>query len=239
MSSELMNPLPSFKPDENPETAFLRAQQVVDEREGSLLVRAYHWRVAALGSIGVSLVLSAGLIVQSTKARVEPYVVEIVNGERVRAIRQAAQSEYVPHTAIVKKALHEWLIAVRTVSSDPIVVRENWLRAYKFVSPKGKAQLDAFAQLEDPFSLVGKSTRSIQQVHINRIPNSQTYRVEWIEQTWSTNGAPQGDPQTYVGTHTLITRKPRTEQALKDNPLGVFVDGFEWSLLLSEEGASL
>ncbi len=233
MSSPLTTPLPNYKPATAPETAFSRARQIVDDREGSHILRANHWRLAAFGSLCTSLVLSVGLIVQSTKARIEPYVVEVMNGEQVRVIKGAAQSDYRPKPAFVEKALKEWLVSVRSISSDPIVVRNNWLKAYKFVTPKGKVQLDAFAQSEDPFSLVGVMTRSVQEIHVSHIPHSQSYRVEWLEQTWTVSGVPQGEPQSYLGTHTLETLKPKTAQALEDNPLGVYVDGFEWTLMLN------
>ena len=236
MPAALTTPPPSYQPLSGPETAFLKARQVVDEREGSHIRRANHWRLVALGNSALSLVLSAGLIVQSTQVRIEPYVVEIGAGEQVRVVKNAAQSDYQPQAALIKKALADWLIAVRSVSSDPIVVRQNWLNAYHWVTPKGKVQLDAFAQAEDPFALVGKATRSIQQIQVSQLPHTQTYRVEWVERTWSSNGAPQGQPQAYVGTHTLVTLKPKTAQALQDNPLGIYIDGFEWTQLATQDG---
>src|SRR3546814_12374460 len=45
---------------------------------------------------------------------------------------------------------------VRAIPADPIIVRQNWLRAYEFTTDKGALALNDYARANDPFATVGK-----------------------------------------------------------------------------------
>ncbi|MBK4944004.1 conjugal transfer protein TrbF, partial [Klebsiella pneumoniae] len=51
---------------------------------------------------------------------------------------------------------------VRAIPADPIVLRQNWLDAYNYVTDKGALALNDFARTNDPFTKVGKQQISIE-----------------------------------------------------------------------------
>ena|SRR5579885_960502 len=68
-----------------PETPYQRAAQVWDERIGSARVQARNWRLMAFGCLLLSAGLSAGLVWQSARGTIVPWVAD--SGEGARAFR--------------------------------------------------------------------------------------------------------------------------------------------------------
>ncbi|HTE38360.1 MAG TPA: conjugal transfer protein TrbF, partial [Reyranella sp.] len=60
-----------------PETPYQRAGQAWDERIGSARVQARNWRLAFFGALIMSGGLAAGLIWQSARGTVVPWVVQV------------------------------------------------------------------------------------------------------------------------------------------------------------------
>ena len=81
-----------------PVTPYQRAAQVWDDRMGAARVQAKNWRLAALVSLGLSFVLTVGLLWLSTRSTVTPYVVEIHDTGAVRAVGPA-DGVYTPDDA--------------------------------------------------------------------------------------------------------------------------------------------
>jgi type IV secretory pathway TrbF-like protein len=46
--------------------------------------------------------------------------------------------------------------------SDPIIVRQNWLRAYDWTTDRGAAALNDYARANDPFGRVGRQQVSVE-----------------------------------------------------------------------------
>lgn len=50
---------------------------------------------------------------------------------------------------------------VRSLSIDPIVVRQNWLDAYDYTTDKGAAVLNDYASKNDPFAHIGTESVTV------------------------------------------------------------------------------
>ena len=61
---------------------------------------------------------------------------EVAAGGQVRAVGEAA-TPYKPNDAQIAYRLARFLADVRSLSIDPIVVRQNWLEAYNYTTDKG------------------------------------------------------------------------------------------------------
>jgi hypothetical protein len=119
-----------------PETPYQRAGQVWDERIGSARVQARSWRLIAFGCLAISASLSGGLLWQSLQSRVVPYVVEVDRLGEARAVRPAERT-YEPTDPQIAWHLGQFIRDVRSVSLDPVLMRESWLSAYDFVTDRG------------------------------------------------------------------------------------------------------
>src|ERR1700685_1917360 len=72
-----------------PETPYQKAAQVWDERIGSARVQAKNWRLMAFGCLMLSGGLASGLIWQSLRGTVTPWVVQVDHLGQAQAVAPA------------------------------------------------------------------------------------------------------------------------------------------------------
>lgn len=208
-----------------PVTPYQRAAQVWDERIGSARVQARNWRLMSFLSLSLASGLAGTLVWQSAQSRVVPYVVEVDAQGAVRAVGPAAEA-YKPTEAEVAWYLGRFITNVRSLSLDPVLVRQNWLQAYDFATERGAAFLNAYAQANDPFKAVGERSVAVEITSVVPVTDA-SYQVKWTEQSFK-NGSPAGT-ENWTAILTLVTDPPKTSDTVRKNPLGLYVDGIAWS----------
>ena len=208
-----------------PVTPYQKAAQVWDERIGSARVQARNWRLMAMGCLALSAGLSAALAWQSTRSSVVPYVVEVDNLGAAQAVAPAL-AEYRPTDPQIAWHLARFVEHVRQVPADPIVLRQNWLRAYDFATDRGAVALNDHARVNDPFALVGDTQISIEVSSVIRASES-SFRVAWIERRYE-NGQ-LATTERWTAILTVVIQPPRDAERLRANPLGVYVHAINWS----------
>src|SRR5258707_10250951 len=172
-----------------PVTPYQRAAQVWDERIGSARVQARNWRLMSFLSLTLASGLAGSLVWQSTQSRVVPYVVEVDSQGAVRAVGPATEA-YKPMEAEIAWYLGRFITNVRSLSLDPVLVRQNWLQAYDFATERAAAFLNAYAQANDPFKAVGERSVAVEITSV--VPVTATsYQVKWTEQSFKA-GTPAG-----------------------------------------------
>ncbi len=208
-----------------PDTPYRRAQQEWDARMGSAVLSARSWRTIAFAAlIGVG-VLGAGLTAVALQKRTFVHVVEVAPEGQVMNVR-AVDGRWSPSEAQIAYHLSRFVRLVRSLPTDGVVLRENWLEAYAFLTPQAAAQLTEIARQDDPFLSLGRVGRTI---HVRSViaRSDSSWEVSWIER--ATNATGTGDPQVYTGVFTLTTRPPRTSDEIAANPLGLLISDFSWS----------
>ena len=208
-----------------PVTPYQAAAQVWDQRIGSARVQAKNWRLMAFGCLLLALLMASGLVWRSAQSIVTPFVVEVDNAGQVRAVGEAA-SPYKPNDAQIAHHLARFVTDVRSLSIDPIVVRQNWLEAYEFTTDRGAATLNDYARANDPFSRIGQSSVAVEVTSVVRASDT-SFQVRWIERNYA-NGAPSGT-ERWTAVLSVVLQPARTEQRLRKNPLGIYVNGLSWS----------
>ncbi|GAY19969.1 conjugative transfer protein TrbF [Sphingobium fuliginis] len=113
-----------------PETPYQRAAQVWDDRIGSARVQARNWRLAFFGALGLSTCLTGGIIWQGARGSIVPWVVQVDKLGEAQTVAPA-DAAYAPSDPQVAFHLARFIEQVRSIPEDPIVVRQNWLRAYE------------------------------------------------------------------------------------------------------------
>lgn len=217
-----------------PATPYQSAAQVWDERIGSARVQARNWRWMAFGCLTLALLMAGGLIWLSTQSIVTPYVVEVDRAGQVRAVGEAA-TPYRPADAQIAHHLARFIGLVRSLSVDPVVVRQNWLDAYDYTTDRGAAALNDYARTHDPFARIGKESVTVQVTSVVRASDS-SFNVRWTQQRY-VNGAAAG-LERWTAVISIVLQTPRTEARLRKNPLGIYVNGLSWSRELdAAEGA--
>ncbi len=217
-----------------PTTPYQAAGQVWDERIGSPRVQAKNWRLMAFGCLALALLMAGGLVWRSAQSIVTPYVIEVDQSGQVRAVGEAA-TPYQPSDAKVAYHLSRFIGLVRGLSIDPIVVRQNWLDAYDYTTDKGAVVLNEYARTNDPFARIGKESVTVQVSSVIRASDS-SFNVRWTE-TRFVNGA-LDRTERWNAVISTVLQTPRTEQRVRKNPLGIYVNGLSWSRELERnEGA--
>ena len=223
---------PSIRYGQSPEpvTPYQRAAQVWDDRIGSARVAAKNWRLAFFGCLALSGGLSAGLVWQSARGHITPWVVEVDKLGEARAVAPA-DADYRPTDPQIAFHLARFIEQVRSVPADPIVLRESWLRAYDFTTDKGALALNDYARGNDPFALVGKTQIAVDVSSVIRASND-SFRVAWTERRYQ-DGA-LTETSRWSAILTVVVQTPRTPDGLRKNPLGVFVGALNWSKELNQ-----
>jgi type IV secretory pathway TrbF-like protein len=209
----------------DPVTPYQKAAQVWDERLGSARVQARNWRLAALGMIGLALVLATTLTITVARSGIVPYVVEVDRLGEVRAVGPAVEP-YRPSDAQIAHFLARFIENVRSLSIDPVVVRANWLRAYDYVTDRGAQTLNDYAREADPFGKIGARTAAVEVTSVVRA-SGDSFEIRWKESTYE-NGA-VAKVERFTGVVTIILKSPTTPEVLRKNPLGLFVHSLNWS----------
>lgn len=208
-----------------PETPYQKAAQVWDTRMGDAVVRARNWRLMAFGCLTLALGLSAGVIWQAGRSTVTPYVIEVDRFGEVREVGPATES-WSPSDAQIAWHLARFIENVRALSIDPIVVRQNWLAAYDYATSEAANTLNAFARDSDPFGKVGKTTVTVEVTSVVR-SSPDSFDIRWREEEFE-NGS-RAAITRHRAVLTVILKPPRTEEALRENPLGIYVHAVNWS----------
>ncbi len=208
-----------------PETPYQRAAQAWDDRIGSARVQARNWRLAFFGTLALSSGLAGGLIWQGARGTIVPWVVQVDKFGEAQAVAPAS-ADYTPTDPQIAFHLARFIEQVRSVPSDAIIVRENWLRAYDFTTDKGALALNDYARTNDPFANIGKVQIAVDVASVIRA-SASSFRVAWTERRYQ-DGA-LAETTRWSAILTITVQTPRTPDALRKNPLGLFVNAINWS----------
>ena len=157
-----------------PTTPYQRAAQQWDDRIGSARVQAKNWRLAFFGALALSGGLSAGLVWQSARGHIVPWVVQVDRLGQAQAIAPAT-ADYQPNDAQIAFYLARFIEQVRGIPADAIIVRQNWLRAYDFTTQAGALALNDYARSNDPFAEVGRQQVAVEVSSVIRASPSSFY----------------------------------------------------------------
>jgi type IV secretion system protein VirB5 len=115
---------------------------------------------------------------------------------------------------------------VRSLPTDPVLARQNWLEAYVFATEDAGRFLSEQARLADPLADVGKRSVTVNIASAVRA-SSTSFQVKWVEQAF--------DAGTLVSTTRwtallgIRQKTPTTADVLRKNPLGLYVTSLAWS----------
>ena len=223
---------PTIRYDQPPKptTPYQRAAQVWDDRIGSARVQAKNWRLAFFGALALSGGLTAGLVWQSARGHIVPWVVQLDRLGEAQAVAPA-ETGYRPTDPQIAFHLARFIEQVRAIPADPVIVRQNWLRAYDFTTDKGAMALNDYARANDPFTQVGKVQVAVDVSSVIRA-SPDSFRVAWTERRYQDGSL--AATERWSAILTVVVQPPRTPDALRKNPLGVFVNALNWSKELSQ-----
>ena len=110
----------------------------------------------AFGCLVLAACVIAGLLWQSARTHIVPYIVEVDAQGEVRGLGPVSEHTQVSDAQIAHN-LERFIRDVRSLPLDPIVLKDDWLEAYDFTTARGALALNEYARVNDPFSHLGQS----------------------------------------------------------------------------------
>ncbi|HEY9233925.1 MAG TPA: conjugal transfer protein TrbF [Phenylobacterium sp.] len=206
-------------------TPYQRAGQVWDDRMGLSLAHARNWRRIAFANLLLAAFLGAGWWMQSRQAVVRPFIVEVSEWGQTQKIT-ALDGRYEPSSAQIGHTLASWIDQVRSKSTDPVVIRQNWLAAYDLLTPRSAAFLNDWAKSRDPFADVGREAVIVQVLNVVR-RTERSFDIQWRETRFV--GGQQASQQRWRAMIAIKLAPPKTEAELMKNPLGIRIEDVSWT----------
>lgn len=209
------------------ETPYRRAKQEWDLRMGDALVRARIWRITTFWLLGICTILVGGIIFYAMEPKRVPYIIEIQANGEARYKGEIDPFKFIPSETHVQYYLKKFIEYTRTLSSDIVVVKKNWRDAYHYLTPAGSNILSTYAKELQP--LVRYKDFRVDIKFTSILQHSQyTRQVNWIESVWNSHGELLSQIH-WRGVFKYEFRFPSTIEHLEKNPLGFFVDSFNWT----------
>lgn len=228
MAQELNESPKSFKVDGKPPSPYDKGKAEWDHRQGDIIVQKYNWQKIAFGLMLWGILATGGLIFQSTKATVTPYVVEVGRDGTAAAIGPAAAQKYEPKEEEIKYFLSQLVLKARSVPADAVLYKRNWLSVYSFLEDGAKNKINNLMSKDPQTSILEK--RGTVEVNISSIlpTTKDSYQLRWKEDVFDQSGQVTSS-YTMTGTFTLDFLKPKTEKELLNNPLGLYIKDVSWT----------
>jgi type IV secretion system protein TrbF len=228
LADELLHEPMGRKPDRAPITPYGAARRQWDDRLGTVVTNAKHWRLAFFAVLFTTLALTGGILYAMTRSLVEPVVITVDKTTGVtNVVGKATEHTYTPQQAEIAYFLSHVVRLLRTVPLDPVVVRAQWNEAYHFMRQSAASKLNDWARQPDSLlSKVGQETVTLQLQSVLPIA-ADSYELRWSQSSYQREGALK-ESSTWTATFTLEFEAPSTEEQIAVNPLGIFVKDFEW-----------
>jgi type IV secretory pathway TrbF-like protein len=207
--------------DKNKKNRYQRALEDWDERTGLAREQVRNWRTAALMAMLVSFILLLALVYASRQKKQMVYVARIAPGNVLQEIVPITE-HYTPDKATQSAFIGQFIRDITTLPLDPIVFRDQWLRAYAVTDGSGRAALNRFARHNDPGVFLGKRTRVVKITSFHPLSNN-SQEFSWQITSFDRAGKILGQHK-YNGLFTLAFDKlPSLPSAILNNPLGIKV----------------
>jgi type IV secretory pathway TrbF-like protein/predicted MFS family arabinose efflux permease len=197
-----------------------RALVLWTECLASARLQASTWRFAAAGLTGICIALGLALTITAGGAEVTPWIVQ---ADRLDETVSASPPADPPSDAQIAYFLARFVKNVRSLSTDPVVVRANWTDALGYVTARGARMLGEYATDTRPFMRVGLQSVTVEIIYIVRA-SANSFEIHWRENIYGKIAS----CELYTGVAEIILKPGNSTDVLK-NPIGLYVHGFRWS----------
>ncbi len=148
LAQELLNESMGRKPERAPITPYATARRQWDDRLGTVVMNAKHWRLGFFGLLFATLSLTGGILYAMTRSLVEPVVITVDKNTGVtNVVGKPSEQKYTPQQNEISYFLGHLIRLLRTVPLDPVIVRSQWNEAYRFMRQSAATKLNDWARL--------------------------------------------------------------------------------------------
>ena len=214
-----------------PDSPYLAARQDWTERYGSYVQAARAWRIVGILGLSVAVIGFTYAMYLSTQVKLVPYIVEVDKlGTSVTA-GFPQQIEYAD-ARVVRATLGNFITSLKSITPDAVVQKQYIDRTYALLrtSDPSTQKINAWFRGNSPFEKAKTSTVAIEVNNIVALSN-QTYQIDWTEYERDRKGK-ETDTRRFRGIATVALTAPQDEAIIRLNPIGLYVQDFDWTAQL-------
>ncbi len=199
---------------------YLAGRQAWAETHGSFIQERNFWRIVAIGAMVVAVLALTLNIIQATKAKVVPYVIEVDKAGKMSGLKAGTPlTSNIRHT---QYSLGLFVKSWRGVTADIALQEKNMNQAAGQSAGAAKGILKQWYGQNDPYKRGENSLVEVRLLGLPLFVSGQTWQVEWLEITRSHSGE-EKSRVVYQGNFQIQVKEPRTEAEILKNPSGIFI----------------
>ncbi|NHT77685.1 conjugal transfer protein TrbF [Rhizobiaceae bacterium CRRU44] len=213
------------------ESLYLAARQEWTERYGSYIQAARVWRIVGILGLSMAVIGFSYAMYLSTQVRLVPYIVEVDKLGNSVTVGFPQQIDYAD-PRVVRATLGNFVTSFRSITPDAVVQKQYIDRTYALLrtSDPSTQKVNAWFRGNSPFEKAKTSTVSIEVNNIVALSN-QTYQIDWTEYERDRKGKETGT-RRFRGIATVTLTAPQDEAIIRLNPIGLYVQDFDWTAQL-------
>ena len=205
-----------------------KAQAMYNDRNAKYLLEKNAWKTVAFMALVTEIILATGVIWETRQSRIVPYVVEVNKLGESLAVGPADKAGAID-PRIVKFVLARFVVHAREVIGDPIVEKQIIDDLWAHTTQFSDNFLKRYYRDHDPIK-IGSKKSIVVKIDTVLAESKDSYRVRWHEDTWGVDGKFIG--RTWWGGYfTVVIKPPMNEDDIRKNPLGIYVDQINWTLV--------
>ena len=213
------------KHDENPWTElYVAARSEWTERYGDFIHATIFWRRVAFASLGLSAVLSVGLIIVGSQSKMIPFVVKV---DEIGTIAYAGPLDATgwDDERLYNAQLASFISSWRTVVGDRTAQKTLLERTHALARGAAGERLREYYRDVSPFDVMRKRTIEVEVSSILR-RGEKTFEATWRERARTLEGH-LVTSRHFRGVFELEADEPSTKNF--ENPIGLFVTRLSWT----------
>jgi len=131
---------------------------------------------------------------------------------------------------IFKQEIGSFLKKTRLASLDRQLMKQNvdWIYAHMLPNTSAYKKLNSFYRENNPFTLIKKQTRIVDQISSILPVTENTWSVEWIETLRNVASGDVEETARFKAILTLSKKNPETKEQWDHNPFGIWIVDIEW-----------
>lgn len=203
-----------------------------DDRMGSAIHAAWHWRLVAC-----ALVLIVGVLVYKDlrpRTDILPYLY-VVDVEGT-VLWEGVPGSFTLTDVQVLNRLEDWLEWARSRTPDMPTMRDHWTKADKMTAPSSEAKqtFAAYMDAENPLLLSPKPRVRV-QVTGKRVKGASDYRLTWTEERLGTQEQVL-ERTAWEGDFTVELKAPQRLEDTKKARYGLYITKIIWGPVVTPVG---
>lgn len=207
---------------------YLAARREWNERYGDCIAQARNWRLAALLALALALLSAGGLVHVASQSRIVPYIVRVDKLGSAAAVDRVGEP-FKPDNQLIVASLARFIADMRSVYTDAAAERALVKEGYAMINERSEAynKMNEYMRAHDPFVRAQNETVVVEVQSVLPL-SGDSYRIEWREETRQRDGS-RPVSQQWQATVSIVISPPRDEVSIRLNPLGIYVNSFNWS----------